>query len=486
MAAPKYPLPTQLFINGKSVDSHSDERHSLYSPADDTLICDQIQYATQEDVDAAVDAALAAFNRPWRIFTAAQRGEVLMKLSALMLEHKEELAWLDATPTGKTISFAIKEIELAAANLKYYAGWADKYAGESYPADDGFIKIVRHEPLGVAVGINPWNGPFVAISMKLGPALATGNVMILKPSEKTPFGSTRFAALVSDAGIVPPGVIQSLPGAGATGALLANHMKVRKISFTGSVATGKRVQQAAASSNLKRITLELGGKSPSAIFEDCNFDNAVWWSVFAITLNTGQACFAASRLYVQESIADKFIDAFVKEMKEKINQLGDPNKPETQLGPLADIGQLARVASFFVNDRGATQVLVGGKQHGEKGCYWEPTVLYNPKDNAEVYREEIFGPVICVRTFKDEDDFLRMANDSEFGLMAGVFTQDINRAMRLSAGLDSGVVGVNCVSHINIQAPFGGTKQSGIGHEHSHYALRSFTEPKTVLINMSY
>ncbi|KAL6230136.1 hypothetical protein BDW75DRAFT_248918 [Aspergillus navahoensis] len=450
MASSKYPNPTQLFINGKLVDSHSSERHSLYSPVDDTLICDQVQYAAAEGIDAAVDAAVAAFNGPWRKYTAAQRGEVLLKLSALLLEHKE-LAWLDATPIGKPTFFAIMEVEMAAATLKYYAGWADKYAGESFPADDGFVKIVRHEPLGVT------------------------------PSEKTPFASTRFAALATEAGIVPPGVIQSLPGAGATGALLTNHMKVRKVSFTGSVATGRRIQQAAASSNLKRVTLELGGKSPSAIFEDCNFDNAVWWSVFAITQNTGQACFAASRLFVQESIADKFIDAFVKGMKEKINQMGDPTNSETQLGPLADKGQLARVASFLTNDGGATQVLAGGKQHGEKGCYWEPTLLYNPKDDAQVYQEEIFGPVVCVKTFKDEEDFLRMANDTEFGLMAGVFTQDVNRAMRLSASLDSGVVGINCVSYINIQAPFGGTKQSGIGREMGHYALRSFTEPKTVL-----
>ncbi len=363
-----------------------------------------------------------------------------------------------------------------------YAGWTDKYAGESFPADDGFLKIVRHEPLGVTVSINPWNGPIVILCLKLGPALATGNVMIIKPSEKTPFGAIRLAELATAAGIVPPGVIQTLPGAGPTGALLASHMKVRKVSFTGSIATGRRIQQAAASSNLKRVTLELGGKSPSAIFEDCNFDNAIWWSTFAITHNSGQACYAASRLYVQESIADKFIEAFSKAMSAKISQMGNPSHPETQLGPLADKSQLSRVSSFFEQDAGKTRVLVGGKQHGDKGCYWEPTVLLDPQDNAQVYREEIFGPVACIKTFTDEADFLRMANDSEFGLMAGVFTQDINRAMRLSAALDSGVVGINCVSYINIQAPFGGSKQSGIGREMSHYALRSFTEPKTVLV----
>ncbi|KAE8331411.1 aldehyde dehydrogenase domain-containing protein [Aspergillus sergii] len=482
MASSKYPIPTQLFIKDKLVDSHSPERYSLYNPVDESLFCDKVQYAAAEDVEAAVEAAVAAFNGPWRTYSGAQRGEVLQKLAVLLEEYKEELGWLDGTPIGKPVSAATMEIEFGASILRYYAGWTDKYAGESFPADDGFVKIVRHEPLGVTVGINPWNGPIGTLCLKLGPALATGNVMIIKPSEKTPFGTVRFAELATRAGIVPPGVIQALPGAGATGALLSSHMKVRKVSFTGSVATGRRIQQAASNSNMKRVTLELGGKSPSAVFDDCNFENAVFWSTLAITQNSGQACFAASRLFVQESIADKFIAAFAQAMKEASNKLGDPTKPETQLGPLADSSQFARVSSFFQQDAGQTKVLVGGKQHGERGFYWEPTILLNPKEDALVYREEIFGPVVCVKTFKDEADFIRMANDTEFGLMAGVFTQDINRAMRLSAELDSGVVGINCVSYINIQAPFGGTKQSGVGREMGHYALRCFTEPKTVLI----
>lgn len=240
----------------------------------------------------------------------------------------------------------------------------------------------------------------------------------------------RFAALATQSGIVPPGVIQSLPAAGATGALLSSHMKVRKVSFTGSVPTGRRIQQAVATSNLKRVTLELGGKSPAAIFEDCNFEVALFWSVLAITQNTGQAYFAASRLFVQESIAEKFIGLFTHAMTEAAKTIGDPTDPATQLGLLADKAQLARVASFFEKYGGKTKVLVGGKQRGTKGCF-EPTILLNPADDAQVYREEIFGPVVCVRTFKDEADFLKLANDTEFGLMAGVFTQDINRALRI-------------------------------------------------------
>ncbi|BDD58163.1 hypothetical protein MAP00_003464 [Monascus purpureus] len=285
------------------------------------------------------------FNGPWKKFTAAQRGQALHKLGDLTLEYKDELVWLDATPIGKPLPFAHMEVEMAANTLKYYAGWADKYAGESFPGNDGFIKIVRHEPLGVTVGINPWNGP-----------LATGNVMILKPSEKTPFGSSRFAALATQSGIAPPGVTQSLPGAGATGALLSSHMKVRKVRFTGSVPTGRRVQQDAATSNLKRVTLELGGKSPAAIFEDCNFEVVLFWSVLAIAQNTGQACFAASRLFVQESIAEKFIGVFIRAMAEAAKTIGHLTDPATQLGPLADKAQLTRVASFE-KDGGKTKVL---------------------------------------------------------------------------------------------------------------------------------
>lgn len=326
------------------------------------------------------------------------------------------------------------------------------------------------------MGINPWNGPIGTMCMKLAPALATGNVMISKPSEKSPLGCLRFAQLVAESGILPTGVFQAIAGDGKTGALLAHHMKVRKVSFTGSVNTGRRIQQAAAASNLKRVTLELGGKSPAAIFDDCNFDNAVMWTVNAMTANSGQVCIAASRIYVQETIADKFIEAYTAAFKKKLENI------EGEVGPLADKQQFDRVASFFEKDQGNTKILAGGKRHGAKGCFWEPSIFYNPDPNAAVYKEEIFGPVSCIRTFKDEADFLKMANDSEFGLMAGVFTQDINRAMRISAELDSGVVGVNCVSYLNLQVPFGGTKSSGQGRELGHYAMRSFTEPKSILI----
>ncbi|KAA8642946.1 hypothetical protein EYZ11_001094 [Aspergillus tanneri] len=476
-----FPIPTQLFINGEYTDSSSSERVSVYSPVDGSLVTDKLQYAAEDDVNRAVASAQTAFrSKSWAGLTAKERGRALMRIYQVMLAHKEELAWLDRVTMGKPVNSGLAEVQLAADLFEYYAGWTDKHAGDTFPADDGFLKIVQHEPLGVCAGILPWNGPLALIAVKTAPALATGNVMILKPSEKSPLSALRFASLVAD--ILPPGVVQVLTGAGATGELLARHPQIRKISFTGSGLTGKKIQRAAAESNLKRVTLELGGKTPAGIFEDCNLENAVKWAVDAITKNTGQVCIAASRIYVQESIAEEFVDAFVKSMKAAADGIGDPHSADTKYGPLADQAQLARVQSFFTEDAGKTQVLVGGHRHGEKGCFFEPTVLYNPDPQASVYKNEIFGPVACVRTFKDEEDFLQMANDTEYGLNAAVFTKDINRALRISSRLESGTVGVNCVSMLDYQVPFGGSKQSGFGREFGLYGLKSYTEPKSILV----
>ncbi|KAL4894673.1 aldehyde dehydrogenase [Aspergillus ambiguus] len=476
-----FPIPTQLFINGQFCDSASADRYSIYSPVDDSLVTDQIQYAVTEDVDRAVKSAESAFNdNKWGGLTAKERGRALMRISTTLQDHKEELAWLDRIAMGKPVAGGLAEVQMAADLFEYYAGWADKHAGESYPADDGYLKIVHHEPLGVCAGILPWNGPLAMVAFKVAPALATGNVIILKPSEKSPFSALRFASLVAD--ILPDGVVQVLPGAGITGDLLARHPRIRKVGFTGSAITGRKIQRAAAESNLKRVTLELGGKTPAGIFDDCNLDNAVQWATNAITNNTGQICIAASRLYVQESIAGEFLKRFVESIEATVSGIGDPHEPSTLYGPLADKAQLSRVQSFFTDDDGKTQVLTGGHRRGDQGCFFEPTVLYNPDPHAQLYKNEIFGPVTCVRTFKDEAEFLQMANDSEYGLMAAVFTKDISRAMRVSRHLESGTVGVNCVTTLHYQAAFGGSKQSGTGRELGRWGLESYTEPKTILI----
>lgn len=308
--------------------------------------------------------------------------------------------------------------------------------------------------------------------------------MIVKPSEKTPLGSLAVAALFKKAGF-PDGVIQVVTGPGSTGALLAAHPRIRKVSFTGSVVSGKKVQVAATRSNLKRVTLELGGKSPALVFEDANLDNALTWTVNAILTRSGQLCVAASRVYVQRSIAESFIEEYKKRMAEAINDLGDPQDPTIKLGPMVDQSQLERVRKMVEHGKTEAELVVGGSQHGDKGCYMEPTVFLNPEDDAEIYRQEIFGPVSVIKTFDTEEEVLSLANDTEFGLMSGVFTRDITRALRVASALESGVVGINCISLQNLQAPFGGKKQSGIGREFGEYALRMFTEPKTVLINMA-
>lgn len=350
--------------------------------------------------------------------------------------------------------------------------------------------------------------------MKAGPALATGNTFILKPSEKTPFAALALGTLIKEAGF-PPGVFQILTGDGSTGALLASHMKVNKLSFTGSTMTGRKIQEMSAKSNLKRITLELGGKSPAVIFDDADFDNAVTWAVQAITANTGQVCFAASRVYVQEGIYDKFVEAYKQKMTEKANEAGDPDADSTTLGPLIDQAQFDRVSGFIERGKSQGNLIAGGERIGkevrripqdtcqlhsvslsnkatentytnyQQGFFIQPTIFEGVAEDSEICRSEIFGPVAVLNKFKTEEEIIAKANDTEFGLMAGVFTQDINKALRVASEFESGMVGINCVSLCFLNAPFGGSKSSGVGRENGIDALRAYTERKTIMINMA-
>ncbi|KAF3074146.1 Retinal dehydrogenase 1 [Trichoderma lentiforme] len=475
----------KLYVNGKYIKSNSTDTLSLLNPKDGTLVAEKIPIADKVDVDTAVKHAEAAFNGPWATFTSSQRSECFRRLADILETKLPDILHLDSLTTGNPVSLIpTREKNYIKNCLLYYAGWTDKLRGDYFPADDGFVKLVRQEPLGVCVAINPYNSPVASLFIKAAPCLATGNVLIVKPSEKSPLGSLAVAPLFEEAGF-PPGVVQVLPGDGKTGALLAEHMRVRKISFTGSVATGKKIQIAAAQSNLKRVTLELGGKSPAVIFEDADIDNAVTWTINGILARTGQVCVAASRVYVQKSISEKFISQYVERMKAAALGIGDPQDPDTRYGPLADSAAFEKVRAMISRGKGEAELVVGGNQIGTKGCFIEPTVFLNPKPDAEIYRNEVFGPVVVVKTFDTEEEVIEAANDTEYGLMAGVFTKDINRALRVSARIDSGVVGVNCVSMMHIQAPFGGKKASGIGREFGEYALRAFTEPKTILINMN-
>ncbi|RDI79814.1 hypothetical protein Vi05172_g10184 [Venturia inaequalis] len=479
-------LAKKLFINNEYVESKNSAKLSVYNPVDNSLVADDIALAGVEDVDIAVAAAEKAFPA-WRAMSTIQRRGIMLKFADLVEKNAIVLAELTRITLGAPYeAFGKFETGLCAEAFRYNAGWIDKFAGESWPQEDGFLKIVRNEPIGVTCGIVPWNGPLGTIGLKAAPALATGNVFILKPSEKTPLASLALGPLIIEAGF-PPGVFQIVSGDGSTGALLASHMFVRKVSFTGSIPTGKKVQELAAKSNLKRVTLELGGKSPAVVFDDCNLDNAVTWTANAITANTGQVCFAASRVYVQEGIYEKFIQKYKEAMLSKAKDVGDPNKPETTIGPLVDEAQFNRVSGFIKRGQeGQANLLVGGQRIGDKGWYIEPTVFTDVDPESEIHTQEIFGPVSVVRSFKTEEEIIKLSNGTNFGLMAGVFTQDINKALRVASEFDSGMVGVNCVSLMMMNAPFGGSKESGLGRECGIHALRAFTEPKTIMINLTY
>ncbi|KAL2858424.1 aldehyde dehydrogenase domain-containing protein [Aspergillus pseudoustus] len=463
---------TKLYINGSYITPKSGQTYTLYNPSDASIVSEQIPIAGQEDVDSAVAAAEEAFHGEWSKFSGAQRSACLRNLAQLLDEEDRliKILTLDSLSTGNPVSIIpTREKTYIMGQLLYYAGWTDKLRGDYFPDDDGFVKLVRHEPLGVCAGINPFNAPAATLIMKAAPCLATGNTLILKPSEQSPLGSLAIAPLFEAAGF-PKGVFQVLTGAGDTGALLASHMRIRKISFTGSVATGKKIQIAAAQSNLKRVTLELGGKSPAVVFEDANIENALTWTINGILARSGQVCVAASRVYVQRSIADKFIEEYKTRMKAAVEKLGDPLDTATALGPLVNKAAFERVTKMIERGKNEAELVVGGVRHTEQGYFIEPTVFLNPNKDAEIYKNEVFGPVAIVKTFDTEEEVLRLANDTEFGLMSGVFTKDINRALRVSSRIESGVVGINCVSIMNVQVPFGGKKASGIGREFGEYA----------------
>ncbi|SMQ54020.1 unnamed protein product [Zymoseptoria tritici ST99CH_3D7] len=445
---------TELYINGEYVEAKSGKSFSLNHPKNNKQVVSAVPIAGPEDVDLAVEVAEKAFHGEWSKFTAMQRTECLHRLAALVEEEFVSILSLDSLTSGNPTSIIPTREKTYVKNcIMYYSGWTDNQAGDFFPDDDDFAKIVTHEPLGVCAAINPFNAPVPTMFLKVPPALVTGNVIIAKPSEKTPLGTLAAEPLFERAGI-PKGVVQILTGAGETGALLANHIRIRKISFTGSINTGKKIQAAASNSNLKRVTLELGGKSRAVVFDDANLDNALAWTVNAILARSGQVCVAATRVYVQSSIAKDFIARYTKKMKAAAADIGDPQVPTVKLGPL-----------------GEAELVVGGVQHGETGCYMEPTVFPNPKADAEIYKTEIFGPVSIVKTFETEEEVLKLANDTEYGLMSGAFTKDITRALRFAKGLDMGVVGINCVSYMKI--------------EFGEYALRAYTESKTILINMN-
>ncbi len=369
------------------------------------------------------------------------------------------------------------------ACYRYFAGWADKVQGKTIPIDGDFFCYTRHEPIGVVGQIIPWNYPMLMQSWKLAPALATGNTVVMKPAEQTPLSALRIGELIVEAGF-PEGVVNLLPGFGPTaGAAIARHMDVDKVAFTGSTEVGRLIMAAAAQSNLKRVTLELGGKSPNIIFEDTDLDAAVEGAHMGIFVNQGQSCCAGSRVFVEEKIYHQFVEKSVARAQER--RVGDPLDPSTQQGPQVDQSQFDRVMGYIESGRsdGAT-LAYGGERVGNRGYFIRPTVFADVQDDMKIAREEIFGPVMSVIAFKDVDEVIARANHTNYGLAAGVWTRDIKKALAVANGVRAGTVWVNCYHVLDTRAPFGGFKQSGIGRELGEYGLQQYTEVKTVTVKL--
>ncbi|HET6248810.1 MAG TPA: aldehyde dehydrogenase family protein [Tepidisphaeraceae bacterium] len=473
---------TKMLIDGKWVDSASGKTFETLNPATGQVIAN-VAEGDKADVDKAVKAARRAFEKgPWRKMSARERGRCLYKLGDLIEKNADELAMLETLDNGKPIRDAKgADLPLAIDCYRYYAGWADKIEGKTIPVNGNFFCYTRHEPVGVVGQIIPWNFPILMQAWKWGPALATGCTIVLKPAEQTPLSALRVGELAMEAGF-PEGVINIVPGYGETaGAALSEHYDVDKVAFTGSTEVGKLIMQAAARTNLKRVTLELGGKSPNIVFADADMDAAVEGAFFALFFNQGQCCCAGSRLFVEDTVHDEFVDRVIQRTKKQ--KVGDPFDPKTTQGPQVSEEQFNKILGFIDSGReSGAKLRTGGGRVGKQGYFIEPTVFTDVKDDMKIAQEEIFGPVLSVIRFSDMNEVIERGNKSMYGLAAAVWTKDITKAHRMAAELRAGTVWVNCYDVFDAAAPFGGYKMSGIGRELGEYALRNYTEVKTVTV----
>ncbi|SEA77038.1 aldehyde dehydrogenase (acceptor) [Variovorax sp. YR216] len=480
----KTPIRHQLFIGGRFVDAESGETLATLNPHDNSTIA-EVALAGKADVDKAVAAARRAFPA-WSRMAAADRGRILLKLADLIEANAEELARLESLDTGHPVRDSRKlDVPRTAACFRYFGGMADKFQGETIPVEAGFLNYTLREPVGIVGQVVPWNFPLMFTSWKMGPALAAGNCIVMKPAEITPLSSLKIVELMAEAGM-PDGVVNMVPGLGhVVGQYIAEHPEIAKIAFTGSTATGKRVV-AASAGNLKKVQLELGGKGPNIVFEDAFLPAAVNGSAWAIFHNQGQACIAGSRLMLHEKIADEFLDKFLPLAKSI--RLGNPLDDATEMGPLTSAQHQERVLSYVEVAKGeGGEVLAGGKAPGgelQRGCYVEPTIVRASSYRDRVAQEEVFGPFVTVLTFKNDEEAMEIANGTDYGLGSGLWTANLPRAHRFARDLRAGMVWINSYKRVNPGSPFGGVGQSGYGREMGFDAMREYTQVKSVWVNI--
>ncbi|KAF8647366.1 hypothetical protein AX16_006761 [Volvariella volvacea WC 439] len=477
---------TGLFIGGKYVDPVEPATVDVVNPTTGEIIT-SVPAGSSKDVDIAVDIAKKAYKSFWGLkVPGVTRGQLLHKFADLLEKHVDELAALETLNTGKTY-FNTKNFDVPTviSTFRYFAGWADKQSGKTMVTNEAKLLYTRNEPYGVVGQIIPWNVPISMLGFKIAPALATGNVVVLKPSEFTPLTALRIAELFNEAGF-PPGVVNIINGYGNTvGQAISEHPLIEKVSFTGSTLTGRKILKASAETNLKNVTLELGGKSPTIVFDDANLEQAVKWASNGIFFNMGQACIAGSRIFVQEGIYDEFLEKFTAVAQQLTQATGDPFAETTQHGPQISQIQFDRVMGYIDSGKAdGARVHLGGERYGDNGYFIKPTIFTNVHKDMKIVKEEIFGPVGVIFKFKTEEEVIEQANDTVYGLGCNVFSENLSRSIRVAHAIESGTVWVNCSLVFDHNMPFGGYKQSGIGRELGEWALELYTQVKAVHVNL--
>ncbi len=470
-------IPRNPFIDGKSRAPRDGRPFALVDPATEEEFA-ELAGAGPGEVDDAVAGAQRAYESSWRDLPAGKRTEILFAIAKILREHAEEIAALESRNIGKPIADARDEAALGARVFEYYAGAISKFFGATIPVARGGFNFTLRQPMGVVAAIVPWNFPFPIACWKVAPALAAGNCVVLKPASLSPLTAIRLGELAHEAGL-PAGVLQVIPGAGgAIGDALVQHPLVRKISFTGSTEIGAHIMQLAAR-GIKRVSLELGGKSPNIIFADADVEKAAVASPMSVFANTGQDCCARSRVFVERPVFDRFVEKFV--VSTRALRIGDPGNSETQLGPLVSLAHREKVEAHLATAKG--REIVGGDRPAGRGAYLRPAIVLGCEPGDAVWREEIFGPVVCIRPFDDEESMLREVNDSPYGLSGSVWTNDLKRALRVARRVESGVLSINSHSSVHVEAPFGGFKQSGLGRDLGMNALEGYSELKNIFVS---